>query len=1291
VRGVPLTPEQRAKRSAARRALARHVALRSVLGTSVLVVVLVAAAWWLLTTIGGRDLLLQQIVARLPAGTTLTWQQAEGPASGPLTLHGVRFEMPRALDATCVATGAKTCVMGRIVFTAHTIVLDPALRPLLGRRLRLDALDITDATLELPKSTQPFELPRWPDSLPQIAPPLALQADTIRIDGLQVTRDQQPLIEIHRARGGLDASSGMLHVEHLVVDSNRGRFAAHGDYAPRDVYRTDLTASAVLLAPAGRTPPRLGLVAHGDLATMDVALAGNVPAPLRATLTLRGKDAPRWSFRTQSDALDPGLLTGSGEATTPFAFALQADGSGGNATLRGRIARGDLVAMIQPSNIMLADQVLSVQPLVLDTFDGRITLRGRADLRDSRNASLRFAVNARGLQWGAPSTSSGQAGTPAIHADVDFGIAGKPEAWAAIGTATLLRAKQTATLRFDGRGDQQQVALHSLRATMPGGSLDASGSARWSPRLQWDLDAKLAGFDPGYFFAGWDGAIDGHIASKGNARAGSFDATFDVPQVGGRLCGRALQGHGAFAMRGDAYSGNVALSLGGSRIDARGTIADTLDIDARFSPLQLADLLPQATGMLHGTLRLTGARNAPNVDVDLAGSGLKYGSYRADTLLAKGRLPWHGSNGALTLDARGLDVGIAFDRLHIEARGAVEALQLHGDAHSDLGALDFAGSAGKHGAHWQGSLDALRLAPGKGAAWQLQAPARFAQTRGQWTLTHSCFASSGGGTLCAAADWPRHGLDIDGHGLPLTLATPYLPARDDGRPWLLSGELAVAAQVRPLANGWHGTARVTSASGGMKNSERARRDLVAYTNLVLDATFDRQRLDAKLGAALNGNGRIDAHIATGWDAYAPLSGEVALNTDALTWMELLSPDIVEPTGRLAGRVTLGGTRAQPSLGGDAQLSGFSTELPALAITLRDGNMRLDAQADGSARLQGSVRSGDGILNLDGTLGWRGDLASGQSAPLVLNVRGKNVLASDTRDLRAVIDPDVVVRYSAGQPLTVSGRVGVPSARIDLERLDQGVSTSPDVVVLDPVDAQRSLATPLVLDLTLALGDDVRLNGFGLDGTLGGSLRVRAQPGREMLATGTLDVGGKYLAYGQKLDISRGRLVWSNTAIADPLLDLRAERRVGDVTAGIDVTGHASRPQAEVWTDPASDQSDALAYLALGRPLSSASNDESRQLNAASAALTAGGNLLASQLGAKLGLDNAGVTESRALGGSVLGIGKYLSPKLYVGYGVSLLGTGQVLTLKYLLRKGFDIEIESSTVENRASANWRKEK
>ena len=172
--------------------------------------------------------------------------------------------------------------------------------------------------------------------------------------------------------------------------------------------------------------------------------------------------------------------------------------------------------------------------------------------------------------------------------------------------------------------------------------------------------------------------------------------------------------------------------------------------------------------------------------------------------------------------------------------------------------------------------------------------------------------------------------------------------------------------------------------------------------------------------------------------------------------------------------------------------------------------------------------------------------------------------------------------------------------------------------------------------------------------------VRAEAGREMRGSGTLEVDGRYTAYGQRLQITRGRLVWANTAVGDPLLDIRAEREVGDVTAGIRVEGRASAPRATVYSDPARSESEALAYLTLGRPLSSLTGDEARQLGTAKSALSVGTSLLASELGTRLGLDDAGVVESRALGSEVLSVGKYLSPKLYVGYGVSLLGTGQVL-------------------------------
>jgi translocation and assembly module TamB len=271
-----------------------------------------------------------------------------------------------------------------------------------------------------------------------------------------------------------------------------------------------------------------------------------------------------------------------------------------------------------------------------------------------------------------------------------------------------------------------------------------------------------------------------------------------------------------------------------------------------------------------------------------------------------------------------------------------------------------------------------------------------------------------------------------------------------------------------------------------------------------------------------------------------------------------------------------------------------------------------------------------------------------------------------------------------------GTLAVPEARADLEALDSTVSVSPDVVVIDPVDVAGARAKPLDMDFSVSLGDDVRLKGFGLDGAMTGTLRLRERPGRRATALGTLQVSGQYRAYGQALVIQRARLSYANAPYDNPALDIRAERDFEDLTVGVQVRGTASRPETTVVSNPSMETSEALAWLVFGRSLSTTSAGESQQLGATALALGAGGNLVAQQLGASLGLDEAGVRDSRNLGGATFTIGKYVMPRLFLSYGVSLVGTGQVVTLKYLLTRGFDISIESGN-ESAASLNWRTER
>ncbi|UKE69483.1 translocation/assembly module TamB [Xanthomonas cerealis pv. cerealis] len=1237
------------------------------------------ALYWLLQTVAGRDVLLAQIVARLPAGSSLTWERAEGPLAGPLTLYNLDFRYDQ------------------IHFTAERAYLDPDIRPLLGRKLQLDTLQLQNATLNLAKSDEPFELPSWPQSLPQIEVPLALQADRILIDGLRITQAQQPMIAIHTLRGGIEVANGEFRSKQLVVTSDRGDFRVDGDYVPAQDYKTDLTATAVLPAARGRTPARLGLVARGNLDKMEVAIAGNAPAPLRATLVFTGRTDPTWQFAASSKALDPSLFVPPGDAAAttsePIAFDLSASGKGGDAKLQGQLAYGAQKLTLDPSNVRLDNQVLTVAPLQLRAFDGQALLRGTADFRDPDNATFRFSVNAIGLNFATapdPSTPDAPA-VPIKLVEANLGLAGTLKQWATYGEATVARGKDSAKLHLDVRGNDQRAQLAQVQAKMPTGTLDLGGEVAWVPELSWDLNAKLAGFDPGYFAPGWDGNLSGQFASKGkqlpahaDGSAAGYQASLDVPRLNGKLRSRPLDATGKFALQGAQGEGKLQLALGDSRVQAQGKVGDQLDIDAQLQPLQLADLLPGATGSLRGSVQVKGRRDAPDLTADLTGNGLKWDSYGADSVSLRGRLPWRGSGGELALRGSAISAGVVLQTLRVDARGAVENLQLGADTHNDMGALAFAGQLRRDGARWQGGLNTLRVAPAKGEPWQLRQPATFAIAGSAVTLSDTCLGATGGGALCMAANWPKQGLTVRGDALPLSLLQPWLPP-NSGRKMYLRGELTLDGSFKPAGNAWQGALRLASREGGLRLGDNARGELLRYDQFSFVTDFTAQHIHSKLGVGFQGDGFIDATVDTGWDAYAPLTGEIYMNMSRLYWMELFSPDLVRPKGLVEGHVSLRGTRSQPSMGGDATLSNFTGELPALGLTLSEGKGRFDAQPDGSARIVAAVKSGEGTLNVDGGLSWYGD-----TTPLQLNIRGSNVLVSNTAELRAVANPDLQFGI-ANKTMTLNGQVTVPSADIDLERLDRGTSVSEDVVVLDPADPEQAPSSPLQMDLRVVLGDQVKMAGFGLKGALTGAMQVRSRQGREMTATGGLDVSGQYKAYGQDLTITRGQLTWSNNIVSDPRINMRAQRKVGDVTAGIDVTGRATAPRADVWSEPSMSQSEAMSYLVLGRSLSNASSDEADQVTAAASALSAGSGLLASQLGARLGFDDAGVSQSRTLGGSVVGFGKYLSPKLYVSYGVSLVGSGSVLTLKYLLGRGFDAEVESSTVENRGSLNWRKEK
>lgn len=1240
------------------------------LGWSLLAVLALALVLllWLLHTGSGRDAVLARLMAALPEDA-LSWQRAEGRLAGPLVLHEVRFRQDDGLEVS-----------------AARLELDPALWPALGGALRLDRVVAQDLRLRLPSpDDEPFQPPRWPESLPRIPMPFVLEAGELSVDRFTIEGEDSESEEAPRFQAsGIAGRDIALRDDGLSLASLRaslpqGELELAGDYLPTRHFRTELRGR--LRSPEDAdTGIDLQLVAKGDLDALLLDITGQTPERLQAHLELReGDDTPVWTLSLHSDGLPPAWL-GAGPDASAWRGQLRAEGAGGEASVEGELGNGDLRVVIAPSQLALVDDRLMLRPLNLELPQGALRVTGQVQYGEEAPAfDLQLASDALTLapqspdEGGAPVLASGQ-----------LRVQGEPQAWTLEGEAALEREGERARLRLSGEGDAEALQLQALEADMPTGHLAGTGRIAWSPRLAFAADLQLDGFDPGYLLPDYPGALSGHLqAAAEQDEAGAWRAEGRLEHLGGRLRGLPVAGQARLDWQDEGGELAADLHLGGSHVQAAGRIGTRYDLRIEAQPLALADALPPGAGRIEGWLRLVGPAEALDLEANLTGHDLRWDQQQVGTLRLHGRLPATGSD-ELVLAGEQLRLGgLAFDALAVRALGNRGKAALQGNLAWPQGHLEVGGELGLARELWQGQLATLRLVAQDSPELHLQAPANFRFGAKVAELDQACLVSGDiDGRICAEAG--KGEAHLQAEALPLSLLQPLLP-QDDGVPMHLEGVVAGDAQLRRGRDGrWNGEGRLHSEAGALRLDEQSERVVLGYHALALDWTLDGEALRATLSAGLTDEGSVAARVVTGRAEGAALDGELALDVRNLTWLELFSEDLATPRGRLHGRMQLAGSRAAPELSGQAWLTGFEAELPGLGLQLREGEFSLEGQPDGSTRLSGGVRSGEGRLQVEGRLNLLDD-----SVPLQVQLSGQSVTLANTAEFHAIADPELQLRLADGV-LAVSGRVDVSRAGFELEELETGVTASDDVVVLDPLDPPRERQLPLDLDLTLALGDDVRLRGFGLDGKVSGNLRVRQRPGRPARASGGLEVTGRYRAYGQALSIERARLGFADSPVDNPSLDIRAGRDFDEVKVQVRVTGTARQPQLRIESDPAMDTSEALSWLVFGRPLRSAQGSEAEQLSAAAMALGAGGNLVAQQIGTRLGLDEAGIAESRNLGGAALTVGKYLSPRLFISYGVALVGTGQVVTLKYLLTRGFDISIESGN-ESAASINWRLER
>jgi translocation and assembly module TamB len=474
-----------------------------------------------------------------------------------------------------------------------------------------------------------------------------------------------------------------------------------------------------------------------------------------------------------------------------------------------------------------------------------------------------------------------------------------------------------------------------------------------------------------------------------------------------------------------------------------------------------------------------------------------------------------------------------------------------------------------------------------------------------------------------------------------------------------------------------GTARADFEGAGLRwQRAGGRQDLIPLGSGSLVFESNDQGLFGTLDISADQRGRAKGELraprtsevaSSGWRDL-PITATLRADSSALALLYLYVPEIDRSAGDLSLDLIIGGTLGTPLVNGVVRLEKGELDFYQVNLALR--GIRAEARLiDNGFVLDASARAGEGSIEANAELTWRGGQPYGE-----LKIKGQDLRVIDVPEARISASPDLLFKV-AGRNLEATGTVLIPAARITPADLTGATLTSGDerLVGAEPADPESSFRVSSNLRLTL--GERVTLDSFGLSGRLAGSLNLVTTADGVSRGTGELGVAeGKYAALGRRLDIERGRLIFSGGLLNDPGGEIRATKEFPDVRAGVNVRGSLRDPRMTFFSEPSLPQSQVVSLILAGGTLESAQNGG--QGNAGRDTLLAqGGAILAQQLGQRIGIEDVGIEQNLANETSLV-FGKYLSSRLYVSYGVSLAEAINTLKLRYSINDRWTLRTEA---------------
>jgi autotransporter translocation and assembly factor TamB len=526
------------------------------------------------------------------------------------------------------------------------------------------------------------------------------------------------------------------------------------------------------------------------------------------------------------------------------------------------------------------------------------------------------------------------------------------------------------------------------------------------------------------------------------------------------------------------------------------------------------------------------------------------------------------------------------------------------------------------------------------------------------------------------AGWPST-VSVNGKGFDLAvLLAPWI-----AQPLAIDGEMDANAELKFRApDQLLGEVHFSAARGKLTYP------LVAgefehwdYQDAFATLTLGEQGIKASSGFIMGDSNDMKAEVSlpqAGLLMLDPeqqqLNANVRINFKELDLIQYLVPDIDQVTGQLALDATVSGSLAHPQVILNSKIQQVSFEIPRLGLKIDQIKLLGKSDEQNNFDFKLSAHSGDGQLSIEGSS--KLDAASGW--PSNIHIKGENFEVARIPEATVTASPDLEFTI-AKRSVVIEGDLVIPYAKLEPRDVSTATKVSSDTVIIGGEQAEEQ-PWEITTRVNLILGEKVTFFGFGFEGRLGGRLLVEESPDQLSRGTGEITIQeGRYRAYGQRLDVNDGRVLFTGGALDNPGLDLQALRKVDEVTVGLKILGRLQQPEIELFSDPTLGETDMLSYLLFGRPMDETSGTEGNAMGQAALALgLAGGDNLARRLGDRFGFDEVRVESNDTGDQASLVIGRYLSPELYVSYGVGLMESINSINLRYQLSERWHLEAES---------------